>query len=729
MVTLQNDAGVPIDRFSLSYDLAVTNQATESIPGHLVYFSLTGETNSWVRIPSLSEDASVGHKTVALNLDAAPWLPGDRLYILWADDNALNPDTILLIDNFAISEVSSPGQPPTLILQPQSQAVEASNTAVLTAAVVGTFPLRHQWRFLGTNIPAATNAALVVSNVQSANEGPYDVVVTNNFGAVTSVVATLSLVYSLVLNTDGGGAVVANPSGPSYALGTQVTLTAVPNSGLSFAYWSGAASGTNNPLLIEIGGGTNVMAHFGSAQVSVAIVGAGSVSRTPNQAAYGIGETVTLTATLGRWHFFDHWGDNVTTNPRVITIAATNNYTAIFSPTTQLETLTFSNVTRTAPVGMPALFVDGQFIVNGTATRLSSAQVSMLTTFTNGSIFFTLDGTAPSFISTLYVGPFALGYSAAVRAIAYNASFASSWEADPVMVIVEPTYIVDATTPGGGSIATSPAFSSYTNGALVTLTATSLPGWTFLRWLGDASGTNPSNTVRVTRDMCMQALFGTGLGTTVAGNGSVLVDPVAPLYPYGTVVRLTGLPQAGSLFAAWGNAASSTNNPLIFPVTNANPTVSSVFGALSAGQAALAVVVNGQGRVTVNPRGNRFNTSQTVTLTATPDADQSFLGWSGDASGLGTNLVVVMNQSKVIAASFTSNPRFTLGPCRGGLREGGYQFTLTGNLGAHYQIDSATTLPNWTPLVTITNAFGTVQFTDASATNGVQRFYRARILP
>jgi hypothetical protein len=78
----------------------------------------------------------------------------------------------------------------------------------------------------------------------------------------------------------------------------------------------------------------------------------------------------------------------------------------------------------------------------------------------------------------------------------------------------------------------------------------------------------------------------------------------------------------GNYFGAWGNAVMSTNNPLFFTEANANPTVSCVFGALSVGQAALTVVVNGGGRVVTNPRGSRFNRNQAVTLSATPDSDQ-----------------------------------------------------------------------------------------------------------
>src|SRR5207247_5140243 len=128
------------------------------------------------------------------------------------------------------------------------------------------------------------------------------------------------------------------------------------------------------------------------------------------------------------------------------------------------------------------------------------------------------------------------------------------------------------------------------------------------------------------------------------------------------------------------------NNPLLFPITNANPTVSCAFGALSVGQVALTVVVNGRGHVTTNPRGNRFPVGQSVALTAIPDADQDFLAWSGDASGSFTNLNVILTASKIITAQFTKRPRLSLGPCLGGWRETGFQLTLTGEFGARYRI-------------------------------------------
>ncbi|HEY2952619.1 MAG TPA: chitobiase/beta-hexosaminidase C-terminal domain-containing protein, partial [Verrucomicrobiae bacterium] len=390
------------------------------------------------------------------------------------------------------------------------------------------------------------------------------------------------------------------------------------------------------------------------------------------------------------------------------------------------ETLTFSNVSRLAPIGLPALFVDGQFVTTGAVTRLESAVVSMLTTFPNGTILFSTDGSLPSFLSTAYNGPFTLNRSHTIRAVAYDSVFSRSWEADPVEVVIVPTYAVHTSTAGGGTVALAPVGVPYLRNDVVTLTAVPASGWSFLQWLGDAMGTNAVNTLAITRDKCVESVFGTGLSNAAAGSGTLMISPTASRYPFGAVVRLTAVPQTGSSFALWGGAASGTNNPLFFTVTNANPIVSAAFAPLSAGQFALTIIAEGNGRVTANPRGNRFNSGQSVTLTAFPDAGQLFLGWSGDASGVQNPLTVVMDQSRVITAGFSKRPRLALLSCFGALDEGALQLTITGNLGEQYQVEASEDLqPPWTTLATVRNAFGTVQFNHPFATNRMHRFYRA----
>jgi uncharacterized repeat protein (TIGR02543 family) len=278
-----------------------------------------------------------------------------------------------------------------------------------------------------------------------------------------------------------------------------------------------------------------------------------------------------------------------------------------------------------------------------------------------------------------------------------------------------------ATTLGGGTVAVNPTNAPYLPNSLATITATPGPGWRLLYWLGDANGTNQTITVNVTRNETVQAVFGTQL----TSDGLILWDEQSDFYPYGTVVKLTALPPSGIYFAQWTGDASGTNNPLNVAVTNANQSVSAQFGTLSAGQFALTVIENGRGHVTTSPQASFYSSGQTVTLTATPDTGQGFVGWNGDATGTQNRLTVTMNSNQVITASFTKRPWLRVGTPLEGLVENGFRLTLMGEFGTPYSILWSTNFLNWTAAGTVTNTYGTVQFTDPAGTNLPARFYRA----
>jgi hypothetical protein len=372
---------------------------------------------------------------------------------------------------------------------------------------------------------------------------------------------------------------------------------------------------------------------------------------------------------------------------------------------------------------------NGQPLTNSPALFAGSVTVQLRNAYTNGLIFYTLDGSPPSFSSSQYTGPFTLSQSATLRALGYSADFFQSGELDPIHILIVPSYKLILTNSPGGSVAKNPSSANYLSNSLVTITASASPGWTFLQWLGDVTGTNASTSVTMNRDKFVQAVFGTTLSTTVAGNGLVTVNPPGGIYPYGTVVWLSGIPQPGNAFAIWGNAASGNVNPLAFGITNANQTVSSLFSTVASGQAALTVVPTGNGRVSVSPRANTYTVGANVLVTATPDASQSFIGWSGDASGSQNPLSVTMSQNKLIYANFTHNTRLSVGASYEGLKPEGFVLSLRGDFGAGYEIDSSTNLLNWSSLATVTNSFGTIQLLDFSATNASRKFYRSLLLP
>jgi hypothetical protein len=74
----------------------------------------------------------------------------------------------------------------------RSVSLGASATFRITITA-GDAPLSIQWRHEGTNVNWATNTTIVLTNVQLVDAGAYDVVVTNLYGAVTSLVARLEV--------------------------------------------------------------------------------------------------------------------------------------------------------------------------------------------------------------------------------------------------------------------------------------------------------------------------------------------------------------------------------------------------------------------------------------------------------------------------------------------------------------------------------------------------------
>ncbi len=90
--------------------------------------------------------------------------------------------------------VGGTGTPPSIVTQPQSQAVGLGSNVTFSVVANGSAPLNYQWRLGGTNLAGATGSALALVNVQPADAGNYSVRVTNAFGSILSSEATLTVV-------------------------------------------------------------------------------------------------------------------------------------------------------------------------------------------------------------------------------------------------------------------------------------------------------------------------------------------------------------------------------------------------------------------------------------------------------------------------------------------------------------------------------------------------------
>ena len=112
---------------------------------------------------------------------------------------------------------------PQISTQPLSTEAYPGATVTFTAGgISGTPPLSYQWQFNSANLPGATNVSLIISNVTAlANNGSYQLVITNVVGVTVSSNATLTVVpfppQNLLGQWFAGAASTADVSGYSPA--------------------------------------------------------------------------------------------------------------------------------------------------------------------------------------------------------------------------------------------------------------------------------------------------------------------------------------------------------------------------------------------------------------------------------------------------------------------------------------------------------------------------------
>src|SRR5262249_33568404 len=82
---------------------------------------------------------------------------------------------------------------PFIRVQPLTQTANPGDTATLEIDATGAIPLYLQWRKDGSVISGATTASLTLTNLQRADAGNYDVLLSNAFGSITSSVVMLTV--------------------------------------------------------------------------------------------------------------------------------------------------------------------------------------------------------------------------------------------------------------------------------------------------------------------------------------------------------------------------------------------------------------------------------------------------------------------------------------------------------------------------------------------------------
>jgi len=316
-------------------------------------------------------------------------------------------------------------------------------------------------------------------------------------------------------------------------------------------------------------------------------------------------------------------------------------------------------ILQVLPTNAPSVQINGRLAV-GVVSATSPAALTITGGFSGGFIFYTLDGSTPSVGAPLYEGPLVLSSNAVIQAMSLSADFSHSAFAPAVTFQIIPTYPLQTSVSGDGTISASPSSGPYPSNSVVTLTATAGVGWTFDRWTGSLSGSANPAALTMNGNKTVQAVFTRSAypltvsspgGGSVTGNGGA----VAPgtYYPTGSVVALQATASSGWSFLRWEGTASGSANPLSVTINQTN-NIQAIFATV------LGTTVAGSGSITLNPP-NPVPYGTVVTVTAVPMPGKAFVVWSGALSGSANPAILtVISAPLAIGALFTGPTTATI---------------------------------------------------------------------
>lgn len=455
-------------------------------------------------------------------------------------------------------------------------------------------------------------------------------------GDITATASFEPIPYTVTVNStgDGTGNVTTDaentPGG--YIYGTQVTLTAMPDSESTFGGWSGDSSESAISTTLVITGHMNVNALFNDRSITVNVTESGTgsgtvtVSDPANGSFYEIGETVTLTAIPDAGSSFAGWTGGTTSSVSSISVELTGDLSVDAAFTQDGYTLTVINIGSGT----------GQTSPTTSSGYGNGDVVSLSATPDIGSTFTGWGGDETGVESTIDV------------TMDGNKTIEAHFDLE--------TYTLTAISGGTGSGVVSPeSGTSFVHGSEITVEAIPDPGSQFVGWIGDKVSTDRAISVTMESDLSLEAIFSQliyGITVTTNGDGNGFVAYSQPTtnggYVHGDSVTITATANVGT-FAGWSGDISGLANPTTFLLTrDMNITASFIQDPLS-----VSVTTNGEGSVDLEPNRTLFQMGEQVTFTAKPEVGWSFVAWGGELTGTANPIQLTVASDHNVSAIFT----------------------------------------------------------------------------
>lgn len=284
--------------------------------------------------------------------------------------------------------------------------------------------------------------------------------------------------------------------GGTYDSGTQITITATPQSGYTFLWWISSDGDTTDEKkasrTITVDSNKTYTAYFEEIHEPVTITVLANDDSYGTVSGGGIveyGQTISISAQANPGYQFDHWDDNGNSqNPRSITAYWDTTYIAVFT-TKPIDVPTYTIETKVEPSGSGEAAGWGDYPKGSTCTVEAVANdgykfdhwevtvpgVAGVTTITDRSYTFTVDGSA-----------------------IYTACFTE----------YHLTVVVQADPEVGGTV-TQSGTGTYGEGDVIKVTAKASDGYEFAGWYENRENKSNSATYQfaVLRNYTLVARF------------------------------------------------------------------------------------------------------------------------------------------------------------------------------------------------------------------------------
>jgi len=459
--------------------------------------------------------------------------------------------------------------------------------------------------------------------------------------------------YTLTINKDIGdnGTVTSSPVGINcgsvcsevYNAGTVVTLTASFDAGSAFAGWSGGGCTGTGQCVFTMNANKSITATFipntylitSTAGIGGTILPSDSVSID-----YGTDKTFTITPN---------------TNYHVADVLVDGNSVGT------VTSYTFNNVTANHTIS--ATFAINTYTVTpsaaGTGGSLSPSTPQTVN-YNQTTSFTVTPNTGYSVASVTGCGGTLLGNTYTTGPITGNCTVTATFAIN--------TYTITASAGASGSIAPSGAV-TVNYGASQTFTITPNANYHVadVQVDGSSLGAVTSYTFNnVTANHTINATFAINsvpmhtITASAGANGTIFPSGVLTVND-GASQSFTITPNASYHIADVQADSSSVGPVTSYTFTNvtANHTISASF-AMNTYILTVTKAGTGTGTVTSSPTGincgsvcsEAYNAGTVMTLTALPDTNCTFTGWSGGCSGTGTCFLTI-DAAKTVAATFT----------------------------------------------------------------------------